>query len=153
DTRLPSEGASQLQPRSNRFMTAHVPDHLINDHPRVNLLGLHPYGVICGNIDANYGWGERHYEFANPACAALWRGYTATFRLDPGGELELISFQLPNSGTESQTELVNEKLSGDFWLVLKPHFSGPRTYVPFEAGKVVEDESAWVIHEPRLGKI
>ena len=46
-------------------------------------------------------------------------------------------------------EPVNEKLSGDFWLVFKHNFFGPRTYVPFKDGKIVEDESEWVIEESR----
>jgi hypothetical protein len=134
-------------------MTAHISDNLINDHPRVKLRGLQPFGVICGNIRANYGWGDHHYKFANPGCSGLWKGCTATFRLDAGGQLELISYQLPNSSPESQAELVNEKLSGDFWLVLKPERSGPRTYVRFKQGTIVEDQSAWLIHEPQLGRI
>lgn len=38
----------------------------------------------------------------------------------------------------------DEMITGDFWLVLKPHFRAPRTYVPFIDGGVVTDESRWV---------
>lgn len=135
-------------------MTGHVPDHLINDHPRVDLSGLHPYSVICGDVHANYGWGDGHYQFVHPACSAMWKGLTATYRLHADGQLELISFEFPPVGKRrGRMERVNERLSGDFWLVLKPHFEGQRSYIPFRAGRIVEDETAWVIHEPRLGRI
>lgn len=137
-------------------MTAQVPDRLMNKHPRVKLRGMHLYGVVRGDIRTNSGWGQR-YEFTKPPtptkdvprCSALWRGYTATFRLDSEGELELVSYRYPRSLTKTETEPVNEKLSGDFWLVLKHNFFGPRTYVPFKDGKIVEDESEWVVEEPR----
>src|SRR5262245_29500787 len=115
-------------------MTAQAPDRLMNKHPRVKLRGLLLYGVVRGDIHANSGWGQR-YEFLKvpqppkdvPRCSALWRGYTATFRLDPDGEVELVSYRYPLSLTKAETEPVNEKLTGDFWLVLKQDFFGPRT--------------------------
>jgi hypothetical protein len=140
-------------------MTAQIADRLINKHPRVMLRGLQLYGVTRGDISANNGWGER-YKFANPPrppegispCSALWRGYIATFRLDQVGELELISYRYPFGSSKAKTQRVNEKLSGDFWLVFKHNFFGPRTYVPFKDGRIVEDESTWVIEKPRHGR-
>lgn len=142
--------------RRQNDMTAQVPDRLMNKHPRVKLRGMQLYGVVRGDIHANSGWGQR-YEFAKPPtpptdvprCSALWRGYTATFRLDSEGELELLSYRYPRTLAKVETDPVNEKLSGDFWLVLKHNFFGPRTYVPFKEGKIVEDESEWVVEEPR----
>lgn len=131
-------------------MTAHIADVLLNGHPRVHLNGLHVYGVICGDVHANFGWGEERYRFADPGCARLWEGRVATYRLHVDGRLELVSYRLPETGVEQP---VHEMLAGDFWLVLKPHFRGGRTYVPFKDGDIVEDEAAWVFHEPRLGKI
>jgi len=137
-------------------MTAQVPDRLMNKHPRVQLRGMQLYGVIRGNIRANSGWGQR-YEFTRPPtppkdvprCSALWRGYTATFRLDSEGELSLVSYSYPRSKKKAEIESVNEKLSGDFWLVFKHSFFGPRTYVPFKDGRIVEDDTEWVTEEPR----
>jgi hypothetical protein len=137
-------------------MTAQVSDRLVNNHPRVKLRGLHLYGVVRGDIDANRGWGER-YTFVKPPqpptdvsrCSALWRGFTSTFQIDSGGELELVSYHYPRSSGKATTEPIHEKLVGDFWLVLKHSFFGPRTYVPFKDGRIVEDETAWVIEEPR----
>jgi hypothetical protein len=138
-------------------MTAQVPDRLLNKHPRVKLRGLHLYGVVRGDIrGANSDWWQL-YDFAKPPtppkevprCSALWRGYTATFRLDSEGELELLSYRYPRTMMRAVTEPVNEKLSGDFWLVLKHNFFGPRTFVPFKDGKIVEDEFEWVVEEPR----
>jgi len=137
-------------------MTAQVPDRLVNDHPRVKFRRLHLYGIIQGDVRSNHGWGER-YRFAKPpdppkdrrTCTALWRGYVATFRLDAHGELELVSYRYPLASSKSTTQAVHEKLSGDFWLVLKRNFFGPRTYVPFKDGKIIEDASTWFTESPR----
>ena len=136
-------------------MTAQIPDKLVNDHPRVKLDGLHLYGVGRGDVRTRYGWGDR-YDFATPPappadvprCSALWRGYVATFRLHPDGRLELVGYDYMLSSGRRRPHPVGEWLSGDFWLVLKPSFFGPRTYLPYLAGLVVEDESAWV-REPK----
>lgn len=135
-------------------MTAQSPDILINEHPRIELRGLHLYGVIRNDFRSNHGWGDR-YLFASPAnppqdavrCSALWRGYIATFRLDENGSLTLLSYRYPLSLTKAKTETINELLNGDFWLVLKPTFSAPRTYVPFIDGKIVENESQWIVED------
>src|SRR5262245_5369925 len=90
--------------RRQNAMTAQAPDRLMNKHPRVKLRGLYLYGVVRGDIRANSGWGQP-YEFLKPPqppkdvprCSALWRGYTATFRLDSDGELELVSYRYPLS--------------------------------------------------------
>jgi hypothetical protein len=135
-------------------MTAQASDILINEHPRVALLGLHLYGIIRNDIRSNHGWGDR-YVFTLPPnppedairCSALWRGYTATFRLDESGSLTLVSYRYPLSLSKAKTESVNESLNGNFWMVLKPAFSAPRVYVPFIDGKIVEDESKWVVED------
>ena len=47
--------------------------------------------------------------------------------------------------------LVNERLTGDFFLVMKESFfSRERTYVPFRAGRIVEDRAEW-LSEPKGG--
>lgn len=138
------------QPCRRHQLTAQIPDRLDNHHPRLTLAGLHLYGVIRGDIRARFGWGEP-YRFATPPappgsgrCSALWRGYVSTFRLDPDGRLELVAHAYLLSPGEWRTEPVGEWLGGDFWLVMKPAFFAPRTYVPFRDGRVVEDEAAWV---------
>ena len=135
-------------------MTAQASDILINEHPRIELGGLHLYGVIRNDIRSNHGWVDR-YLLASPPnpphdtvrCSALWRGYTATFRLDENGSLTLLSYRYRLSLSKAKTEMINERLNGDFWLVLKPAFFAPRTYVPFIDGKIVEDESKWVVED------
>ncbi len=44
---------------------------------------------------------------------------------------------------------VNETLSGDFFMLMKPKFLGLRTYVPFRDGVIVEDVHEWVREEKR----
>jgi hypothetical protein len=131
-------------------VTVQMADRLVNDHPRVKLDGFHPYRVIRGDIHARHGWGEP-YPFATPPappdksrCSALWRGYVATFRLHPDGSLELVGYEYMRSVGKWEPHPVGERLAGDFWLVLKRNFFGPRTYLPFRAGLVVEDGTEWV---------
>jgi hypothetical protein len=57
--------------------------------------------------------------------------------------LELLQYRYPLSLSKAQTQAVNETLTGDFWLVMKHNFFGPRTYVPFRDGRIVEDELEW----------
>jgi hypothetical protein len=139
-------------------MTAQKPDRLLNEHTKVKLDELYLFGVIRGDIRANHGWGER-YIFATeptpPTDAAtisfLWRKYIATFRLTPTGELELVKYDYPLANRGYRTQEVHEMATGHFWLVMKQTFFGPRTYIPFIEGKIVEDLSSW-ISEPDEGR-
>lgn len=135
-------------------MTAQIPDMLINEHPSIDINGLSLFGVIRGDTSSNHGWGEP-YQFENQPhppegqrrSTALHRGYISSFRLTAAGTLLLVEFRYPESGIRNgmkgQSESINEQLTGDFWLVLQPTFFGPRTYVPFENGRIVEDKSLW----------
>ena len=134
-------------------MSAQIPDVLINEHPRLRLDGLKLYAVIRGDIHSSHGWGER-YEFLDkpdPSLATaratnLIRGHVAKFRLEPGGGLVLEEYQfLTGSFRRWGRQPVAERLTGDFWIVLKPTFFGQRVYVPFRGGRIVEDRGAWVI--------
>ena len=108
-------------------------------------------GVITGDINANYGWGNR-YPFKtqplipddNKVCSALWRGYIAEFTLTPEGPLTLDAYYFPFRTTKPR-QLVNERLSGDFWLLMKSAFAGNRVYVPFRTGIIVINENNWAI--------
>jgi hypothetical protein len=134
-------------------VTAQAPDVLVNDHPRVRLDGLRLYWVARGDRSLNYGWGIK-YEFlsqADPGVSTvrathLHRGYVAEFRLGPDGELVLEEYRYPTpSFRDWRRQAVGERLTGDFWLVMKPDFLGQRVYIPFLAGRIVEDKKAWVI--------
>lgn len=132
-------------------MTAQLPDRLINNHPRIALKDLQLYGVICGDPRASEsGWGDGP-AFAQPArpintavTSGLWRGYVATFVLQPDGRLKLDSFDVKSA----QRLVINELIDGDFWLVMKPWFHGLRTYIPFKAGYIVEEQVEWFTEEP-----
>lgn len=143
-------------------MTTQFSENLLNDHPRVTLEDLRPYAVIRGDPRSNSGWGEP-YLFATPptppadrsSLSALHRGYIATFRLHPDGQLELLSYdyllpiEVADPGPKWRTQQVHELLTDDFWLMMKPKFSAPRTYVPFRAGRIVEDRAEWFVEEER----
>jgi hypothetical protein len=77
---------------------------------------------------------------------SLWRRYIAKYRLNQDGSLELVSYEYPISGPPGP-DPAGETLEGDFWLVLKETFFGPRTYIPFRAGKIVVDKAAWVFED------
>jgi Bacterial RNA polymerase, alpha chain C terminal domain len=134
-------------------VSAQVPDVLINEHPRLRLDGLKLYAVIRGDIHLNYGWGDR-YEFLHQPDPSLTtgratnliRGYVAKFRLEPDGGLVLEEYQFPSGSFRPWgRQPVAERLTGDFWIVLKPAFFGQRVYVPFCDGRIVEERGAWVI--------
>lgn len=131
-------------------MTTQLPDHLENNHPSVEFGELALYGVIVGDITANYGWGAP-YPFQNrPSIpsegrsSALWRGYVAEFVLSHEGTITLVAFHYTVASEKLHVQ-ANEQLKGDFWLVMKSNFDGNRVYVPFESNVIVADEKRWVI--------
>lgn len=136
-------------------MTAQMPDVLESLHRGCDLAGLALYGVACGDPTTNHGWGEPYVFQRQPrppadaaTCTALWRGYVASFRLYPDGRLALVRYTYPSfdpHGAPDHVETLHEELTGDFWLVLKADFCGPRTYVPFVAGRVVVDRRRWLV--------
>lgn len=137
-------------------MTAQFPDNLENKHSRVKLDGLHLYGVIRGDPrTSRAGWGDGPAFSSKPSrpanavmCTALWRGYVATFVLEPDGRLRLTAFEYMLGLGKWQKQEVDELLDGDFWVVMKPEFFGQRTYIPFRDGAVVEDRDQWFTEEP-----
>ena len=139
-------------------MTAQFAEKLVNLHPRVSTDNLRLYGVIRGEPrTSRSGWGDGPAFAAKPAppkasvtCTALRRGYVANFVLQPDGRLNLALFEYMLSIHEWQKQEIGELLIGDFWMVLKPHFAGDRTYVPFYDGIVIEDQEKWIIEEPYI---
>ncbi len=135
-------------------MTVQGSDELINEHPRIDFGRRQLHRVIRGDYRANHGWGDP-YVFATPPkspmkgyCTALLRGHVSVLRLDAEGGLELVGYDycrgpLPR---EERIERVAERLTGDFWLVIRTRMSlrlSPRTYVRFRDGRIVEDQSEW----------
>ena len=134
-------------------MTAQMSDVLSCEAEGVDLDGLSVYGVICGDIHSNHGWGAP-YQFGrqpnppkNAMCSALWRGFVSTYELRRDRKLYLVSYSYPFSRQEE--ERFEEQLSGNFWLVMKPHFEAERVYVPFVDSEIVGDEDEWVDEPPR----
>lgn len=133
-------------------MTAQSPDKLDNAYPDIDFGPLKLYRVVTGDIQSNSGWGEP-YPFSSPptlpgdqrSFSSLWRGYVSHFRLSADGTLTLLSYTYPNSPSlgRNNRQTVNETLVGAFWLVMKPAFRAPRTYVPFHDGIIVLDRSEW----------
>lgn len=136
-------------------MTVQAPEKLVNEHPRVDLSGLSLYGVIRGDCRSNHGYGDGNAFMTRPSppadatvCTALWRGYIATFVLQADGRLRLECFEYPLDIENWRRQEVNELLVGDFWMLMTHVFFGPRTYVPFRDGAIVEDKEQWFTEEP-----
>ncbi|MBT3015947.1 MAG: hypothetical protein KME63_09410 [Candidatus Thiodiazotropha sp. (ex Clathrolucina costata)] len=130
-------------------MTNQRSDDLINEHSEIEFGELRVYGVAIGDITQNHGWGDK-YEFIsapNPTkgvmCSALWRGYVSHYKLTSSGDLILEYFEYPLDKNK-KPDVVNEKLKGNFWLIMKETFRGERTYVPFRSGKVVSAKAEWI---------
>lgn len=131
-------------------MTAQVPDELENDSRFVDFGNRVLVGVVRGDISK----GGEPYDFAAtpdlPADAefstANWSGYVSRYRLHENTSLELESFEFRVSPDRIQTQTIKERLSGDFWLVMRPNaepFAAATTYVPFVGGRLVVDERRW----------
>lgn len=138
-------------------MTAQVSEVLANEHPDFQPGEWCIYGIIRGTpTEENYGWGDPDAEGHRPKVyqadpgnppsrmSSNWKGYIEVFRLGPDGRMTLIGFHYDDP--EISPLIVNEQLEGDFYLVLKADFEGPRLYVPFRDGLLVLDRSAW-LHE------
>jgi hypothetical protein len=78
-------------------------------------------------------------------CTANWKGYTEEYRLTKEGQLVLERYSYRhNPFGRWWPKRVNETLSGDFFMVMKPGFRELRTYVPFRSGVIVEDVAEWI---------
>lgn len=133
-------------------MTVQAPERLLSEKPEIDFGSLSLYAIIVGDIRKNHGWGDP-YPFDMPPvvppggiCSALWRGYVATFRLRPDGCIELKRYDYPNSRPRFGVDVL-EVLKGDFWLIMKAEFFGPRVYVPFVAGQIVSDDKKWIVED------
>ena len=134
-------------------MTNQRSDKLVNECSSVALGDLKPYAVAAGDIRTNHGWGNR-YAFKTAASpsqnadrvTSLWRGYVSVYRLCSEGRLVLEKFEYPFEKNR-KPDVVNELLEGDFFLVMKSQFRGPRTYIPFKMGVVISDKDKWVVEQ------
>jgi|GEM_PF-347211 len=129
-------------------MTEQIPHSLDNGCPDLDIRELYLYAVIVGPIEENHGWGSGAYQCAvDPEpeeagiCSANWDGFIGDYHINADGRLALRNYFYPF--TEQKPTQVDEELSGDFFLVLKPTFGAPRVYVPFLDGKVVAEVSEW----------
>ena len=135
-------------------MTTQSSEDLENEHPEFAPGTWRLFGVIRGEPSKeNHGWGDRADDGslvrvyrANPGKAEItkssnWKGYTERYRLGRDGRLTLLRFDYDS---DRPPMVVNETLDGDFYVVLKALFDGPRTYVPFREGVIVLDQKAWL---------
>ena len=130
-------------------MTVQFPDDIASNCELADFGELSLYVVTTGDITANNGWGVRYPFRKQPSvpadsitCSALWRGYIAEYAIHNDGQMSLVAYRYPLAPSKPRVE-INERLVGDFWLVMKSRFEGERVYVPFRAGVLVSDENEW----------
>ena len=135
-------------------MTNQRSDELTNECTSLALDDLRPFGVVTGDVRSKDGRGSK-YAFKSAASPAekgrvsgLWRGYISVYRLRADGRLILERYEYPFEDNR-QPDVVNELLEGDFFLVMKRRFKGPRTYIPFKSGVVVSHKDEW--HAEKIG--
>jgi len=131
-------------------VTTQSSERLESEYPFLDLGVWRVFGVIRGEpCRENHGWGEQGPAYhATPGEArwvttANWKGYTEIWRLTCDGRLELVAFEYDDPARSERHRDVNETLEGDFYLVLKSVFQGPRLYLPFRNGVLVVDRRTW----------
>lgn len=135
-------------------MTMQMSDRILCDYPNFELDGLRLYRVIRGDIHSNYGWGEPYLYIhqpnppEKPMSSALHRGYISTYELRPDGSVYLVSYEYPH--TRQDSECFEEKLEGDFWLVMKADFNAERIYIPFVDSVIITDRRQWECEPPKI---
>jgi hypothetical protein len=136
-------------------MTSQTSEDLRIDHPDFDPGDWALFGIIRGEpAKENYGWGSREDVYqADPGqppttMTANWKGYTEEWRITEEGRLVLVAFDYDDRAWKRRE--VNETITGDFYLVLKSDFEGPRIYVPFRDGVIVLDRARW-LHEAYYG--
>lgn len=142
-------------------MTSQSSEKLENEHPSFDMGVWSVFATIRGEpAKENHGWGsrlpsgERMKVYASePGEAEVvttgnWSGFHEVYRLAADGSLTLVRFEY--DARDVPPRVVDERLTGDFYLVMKAAFEGPRLYVPFRAGLLVTERDAW-LHEDYIG--
>lgn len=137
-------------------MTSQRAEDFVNDHPKLSLGVWRVFGVIRGApTRENHGWGDREAPLVRTKAkevraqsSANWKGYTERWHLKADGGLYLDAIVYDDKAIPPL--VANERVVGDFHVVLKSEFHGPRQYVPFVDGSIVLDESRW-LHERYTG--
>jgi len=137
-------------------MTTQRSEDFVNDFPRLALGEWRVFAVIRGTpAPENHGWGDREARVYRatpkdvpPRTTANWKGYVERWHLKPDGALHLDAIVYDDE--KIPPLLANERIEGDFHLVVKSEFEGPRQYIPFVASQIVLDEARW-LHEQYVG--
>ena len=130
-------------------MTAQVPEEFENRHPSFSVGDQFLYRVLVGtDLESATKFEPRvPPEETEMKYSALWRGHRRHYTLHSDGRLELRRYSYPGADKDAQD--LSEFLEGDFWLVFRPTFFGPTTFVAFIDGHVVLDEEKWHVEAGR----
>lgn len=147
-------------------MTAQWADNLTNKHPCVSFGDFRCYGLTRRKPAECLGWdgvlGDL-FDFPRPpippmrgCCTGCYRGYIANLVLNADGTLALASFDYfrPTDANpiHFDNDPVGEKITGEFWLMLRPDFyTDPTIFVPFRDGQIIADQSQWVAQLDNAG--
>jgi hypothetical protein len=140
-------------------MTTQLLNLFDNECDDVSIPDMSISSILAGDIWSNDGVKRYSYKLkitsgkAVPSTACR-EGFLRKFLITKKGEIFVKELVVPFLDAFYQ-ESVNEKIEGDFWLVLMRHGSfsrGSKTfYVPFKDGRVVTHEAQWV-HGDHLPK-
>ncbi len=130
-------------------MTAQIPDVFVNERDFAGLEDYHLYFIAVGDVRTRDGW--RHYEprsqpdevSAQAVITSLnWKGWVGHYRLRADGRFVLEQYSYSR---DLEPTVVNEVFEGDFYLGMRRDFYAPTLFVPFVDGRMVEDQSRWLL--------
>lgn len=130
-------------------MTEQAADQLINECPQVHLAGLRVYDVVREHSrrGVSYRFTTQPSPNSENVNTALWKGYLSKYRLAVDGRLILEAFEYPVVKGSPRIDVIGERLSGDFWLEMRPSFLGPRVFIPFHDGVIEVDTAKWICEQ------
>ncbi len=121
-------------------MTNPRPHSLKNKCYKVNLRNRRLYSINAGPWHPEMGpSGRAPFKSVPSEPKLICRCH---FVLEENGDLYLKKFTYPHSRSVF-SDVVNEKLTGDFWLTFRWRPFGDGLYVPFVDGVIVFDRSQW----------
>ncbi len=138
-------------------MTAQASEKLINNCPGLNVDGFHLFSL---HEDDSGRPSDKRVKL--PPCildpndrvssTGCYRGFIATIEISCEAKLILRTYEwyrMKLDDPESKVQIIDETLSGNFWLKMKPSFFHSKSlYIPVNNGHVEIDSGKWLRELP-----